>query len=138
MMTLAVLATLAFVAVAANSYRVELPFEGLHQHVVLTLGTVSALLLPHFWVLFYLVGTGRVLRAAGSVESSRRRLFGLMAITILLLLAVVVTSVLLGGPAAVRLHKVVFAFAGLLQLATLAVQWQELRHNARQFRDAPA
>jgi len=141
MLIVAVVAALAFAAAGIHAW-VAPPTEDLGLHVLLGLGSAMLVVLPHLWVLVYLLGTGRAVRRevaehgapdAALARARRPRLAALPPLA--LAVAGAVATVLLGPPVVTgvldpRVHAVVFAAALAAQLWALLAERRALRDNS--------
>ncbi|MEM7480262.1 MAG: hypothetical protein AAF481_03730 [Acidobacteriota bacterium] len=135
---IALLGTAAFLAAGVVSFGVGLPLAGLEPYLFGGLMILAALLVPHFWTILYLFGTGRALAAVGITPPRLRALAAWIAATVLTLGALV-GSVLQGGGAGAFPggHLGLFVFALVLHVSSLVYGWKVLRANAALF-DHPA
>jgi len=141
MLTVALVATLAFAAAGVHAWLAP-PADDLGLHVLLGLGSAMLVVLPHLWVLVYLLGTGRAVRrevvdhGAPDAALARARRHRLVALPPLALaVAGAVATVLLGPPVVTgaldaRLHAAVFAAALAAQLWALLAERRALRDHA--------
>lgn len=62
MVVVSALATLGIIATGFLGYRGAHTDEGVRVHILVALGSILVFLLAHLWILFYLLGSVRVLR----------------------------------------------------------------------------
>lgn len=139
-LTVSVLATVAFVAAGIHAHAVSVEAD-LGFHVLLTLASALLVVFPHLWVVLYLWGTGRAVkkeveaRRASPRMRSRVRRYRLHAWPpALLASAAALGTVMLGrdalvGPTATP-HRVLFFTTLVLQAWALWAERRVLWDNA--------
>ena len=139
---LGALGTLGVAITAALGYGLHSPGDaGMSRHVIAALASTVLLMLAHFWILLYLLGTGKVVRDAvreGGLDPTplarSRRLRRICYPAILLAIALVMATFLVGGAVAARsvppwVHQTLFWAAAAAQAGALWVEWWGLAGN---------
>lgn len=136
------LATAGVVATAILGFRVT-PSGGVALHLLAGLLSSLLILFSHSWIMFYLIGTGKVIREAVSAHDldrlsiERTREFKNRSYPWLLSAMVfIMATFIVGGGVATRVlppwpHSVLFAAALLVQVRTLVLEGEVLLANER-------
>lgn len=136
MMVVGAVALLLLAAAGAHGHAstsdVALPI-----HLLLGIGAMMAIALPHLWVLFYLFGTGRALVALpeAATASGASRWFAVVAALAALagIVAMAVTGAAAYAGTGGRWHGELFWALLVLHPAALAFEWRVLAANGRLF-----
>ena len=139
---LGALATVGVVVTAALGYGLHSPADpGMPRHIIAALASTLPLMLAHSWILLYLLGTGKVIRDAvrdGGLDPAplarSRRLRRICYPAILLAIALVMATFLVGGAVAARsvspwVHHALFWAALAVQTGALWIEWWGLAGN---------
>jgi hypothetical protein len=139
---LGVLATAGVAVTAAFGYGLHSPADpGMRLHVTVALASSLLLLLSQCWILLYLLGTGKVIRDAvreGGLDPAplarSRRLRRICYPAILLAMALVLSTFLVGGEVAAKgappwVHHALFWAAIAVQAGALGIEWWGLAGN---------
>lgn len=102
MVVVGLLATLVLVATGLMGFRDAHTDEGVRTHILIGLGSILVFLMSHLWVLFYLLGSVRVLRqetgrAGGSLDRDLARFATHTLPPLLIALALAVGCFVLGA-----------------------------------------
>lgn len=106
-------------------------------HLLLGMGAMMAIALPHLWVLFYLFGTGRALAALPEKDAAGGAAQWIAVGAALAVLAVTVAIAVSGASAYAGVggfwHGELFWTLLVAQPAALALEWRALARNGRLF-----
>ncbi|HEY2294296.1 MAG TPA: hypothetical protein VGM86_26655 [Thermoanaerobaculia bacterium] len=139
---LGALATVGVAVTAALGYGLHSPADpGMPRHVIAALASTLPLMLAHFWILLYLLGTGKVIRDAvreGGLDAAplarSRRLRRICYPAILLAAVLIMATFLVGGAVAAKgappwVHQALFWAAFAVQAGALWIEWWGLAEN---------
>lgn len=141
---LGALATIGIAVTAAFGYGVHSPGDpGMPRHIVAALASSLLAMLSQCWILFYLLGTGKVIRDAvreGGLDPGplavSRRLRRICYPAILLAMALILATFFVGGEVAARgasawVHHALSWAALAAQAGALWIEWRGLAGNER-------
>ncbi len=139
------LATVGLLATGLIGFQVD-PTSGVGLHLLIGLLSSLLILFSHSWIMFYLIGTGKALKAAvaehdldreitaRTIDFKNRSYPWLMAA-----IGMVMATFILGGGVATRvippwIHAVLFALALLVQLRAMILESEVILANDRLMR----